>query len=285
MSYLNASGNIGPQLSYPNFGMTLGEPFPASLALPICGPDATDWFIRQVAAAKTSPAVLAVKTILTLAARLGVRMRVNASAIAEGAVAFRVLQAETAAGNPPRTRDASAQIAAAAPGLAALFAMGAFLPSTTAPVGSAALLGLIGSAALGWKALVQTGAVYDFKNHPETMRNPRSLLCPGCPNTITLCPSTGSDCFQTDVPGNLFYAHLGKFVGWTELVLQLGSQFAQLASSRWDPREDTRAISVGFNLPHPLTRAGLCAALTSHRSDFVLRRCANCPEQTRAAVV
>lgn len=145
------------------------------------------------------------------------------------------------------------------------------------------LLGLVRRAALNWQALVGPRRRYDFKSDSRTMRSPRSTTCPrDCPNTITLC----SNCLLTDVPGNLFYAQVGRFVGWTELALQLGSQFAQLSTTRrWDPPEDTRMISVGFALPNPLTRTGLCAALTANRASFNLRPCAVCPEMTSAQVV
>ena len=253
----------------------------------VCGPDATDWFIRQVAAAKTDPAVLAIKGDLTRSIVAASGRGLNASAIAEGAVAVKVLAAETAAGSPVRTAAATAQLAAATPGRAALQRS-----ISRAAVGSpfdGLLLGTLRRVATRWVSLVKTGGRYDFKNDSRTMRGPTTANCPsrpGCPDTITLCPSTGSDCFLTDVPGNLLYAHVGRFVGWTELALQLGSQFAQLDSTRsWDPPEDTRMISIGFNLPDPLTRAHLCAALTNNRSAFTTRPCVNCLDPSTAQIV
>ena len=141
-------------------------------------------------------------------------------------------------------------------------------------------------AASAWKGVVGTGMKYDFKNDSSTMKGPPSAHCPvDCADTITLCPSTGSDCFRTDVPGNLFYAHVGKFVGWTELSLQLGSEFAQLESTKsWDPPDDTQMISIGFSLPDPLTRGSLCSTITASRASFVLQPCSNCVEATTAAI-
>jgi len=251
----------------------------------VCGPDSTDWLIRQVSAAKTDPAVVAIRTDLADASRAAARRGLSAERIFEGAVMTKVLQAERAAGSPRRTAEATAQLGAATPGLGAFRRSGA-----RASVGSPfdlLLLGTIRRAALRWKGLVGTGKRYDFKNDRRTMRNPTSTNCPvDCGHTITLCPSSASDCFRTDVPGNLFYAHVGRFVGWTELVLQLGSQFAQLDSTAtWDPPEDTRMIAIGFALPDPLTRSGLCAAIASNRSSFTLRTCSNCSEVTTAAVV
>ena len=148
-----------------------------------------------------------------------------------------------------------------------------------------------------WKDLVGTGKRYDFKNDTRTMKGPVSPNCPrDCLNTITLCAGSGlfipslfnpfTDCFQTDVPGNLFYAHVGRFVGWTELALQAGSQFAQLESTRsWDPPEDTRMINIGFALPDPLSRTDFCSSIVSNKSIFTPHQCKNCAELTTVNVV
>jgi hypothetical protein len=83
-----------------------------------------------------------------------------------------------------------------------------------------------------------------------------------------------------DLPGNVFYAAVGRFVGFSENVLQLGSQFAQLAAGgSWDPPEDTEMITFGFNLPQPLTRAAFCSALESAKTSFDLQHCGECQEQ------
>lgn len=252
-----------------------------------CGPDATDWFIRQVNAAKTDPVVLAIKTRLAGAERVARRFGFSAEAVAEGAVARKVLAEEARRGNPPRTTEASSQLTQSVPGQRAFARalIGAGVPIAGAP--EAIVLAAIRGAALTWKGLVGTNRKYDFKNRPETLETPISENCPvNCANTITLCPNTASDCFVKDVPGNLFYAHVGRFVGWTELTLQLGSQFAQLeSSSTWDPPEDTRMINFGFSLPDPLTPSGLCSAINANRSVFDLQECANCSDEIDAAVV
>jgi len=253
----------------------------------VCGPDATDWLIRQINAAKTDATILALQARLAGAESLARRYGFSAEAIAEGAVARRVLAEEARVGSPTRTAEASSQLAASASGQRAFgrALLAASVPLVGAP--EALVLAAIRGAALTWKGLVQTGGKYDFKNDSMTMRSPTSENCPAdCANTITLCPSTASDCFLTDVPGNLFYAHIGRFVGWTELSLQLGSQFAQLDSSAaWDPPEDTRIISLGFALPDPLSRSDLCSAINANRSIFMLRNCSNCDEETSASVV
>jgi outer membrane protein OmpA-like peptidoglycan-associated protein len=270
-----------------------------AMTLRSCGPDATDWFVRQVAAAKTDPAVLAVQRDLADAGRLAGGWGFSAEQLAIGAVAEKVVEQEVTAGRPTRTPEATSQLTAAVAGqrelggaeaAIALGAVSIISPLLGDDIRRAADLGrallAIRRAAVGWRDLVGTGRRYDFKNDTGTMMGPVSATCPkGCRGTITLCPTSGSDCYQTDVPGNLFYAHVGRFVGWTELVLQLGSQFAQLASTRgWDPPEDTRMISLGFALPDPLSDSALCAALAGSRSIFALHPCANCSEQTSATI-
>jgi len=261
---------------------------PATEQATVCGPDATDWFIRQVDAAKRAPIVLAIQANLAGAHRVAARNGFSAEAVAEGGVARKVLAEEARAGSPPRTAEAGSQLSTSVPSQAqfgrALAAATAPLPFVGAP--EQLVLLAIRRSAHAWKALVGTGRRYDFKNDASTMKGPTSAHCPvNCANTITLCPGSGSDCFRTDVPGNLFYAHVGRFVGWTELSLQFGSEFAQLESTKtWDPPEDTRMISIGFALPHPLTTAALCASLSTNRSSFTQVPCSNCPEPTSAVI-
>jgi len=260
------------------------EPPPSSNR---CGPDATNWFIRQVNASKSDPIVLSIRDRLAGANRIARRYGFSAERIAEGAVASKVLAEEARVGSPTRTTGARSQMGTSVPGQRefgrALIA--ASVPFAGAP--EAMVLAAIRGAALTWKGLVRTGGKYDFKNDQRTMGAPTSANCPvDCQNTITICPNIGSDCYIKDVPGNLFYAHVGHFVGWTELALQLGSQFAQLDSSaRWDPPVDTRMISFGFAFPDPLSRSDLCSLINANRSVFDMRDCANCPEETTAVVV
>ncbi len=281
----NHGGTIGEATQQRSVIVSRTTPQPAERT--VCGPDATNWFIRQVNAAKTDATILALQARLAGAERVARRYGFSAEAIAEGAVARRVLAEEARAGSPTRTAEASSQLAASVPGQQAFSRalVAATVPIVGAP--EALVLAAVRGAALTWKGLVETGAKYDFKNDSRTMQSPTSEHCPiNCANTITLCPSSVSDCFVADVPGNLFYAHIGRFVGWTELALKLGSQFAQLDSNaRWDPPEDTRMINLGFALPDPLNRSDLCSIINANRSIFTPRECANCDEETTAAVV
>jgi hypothetical protein len=220
------------------------------------------------------------------AERLARRFGFSAQAIVEGAVSKRVLAAEAAAGSPPRTPDATSQLAASAPGRAEFgrAVVAATVPLVGAP--EAMVLAAVRGAALTWKDLVGTGKIFDFKNDARTMRDPRTEHCPlDCDSTVTFCSGTTAVCVRTDVPGNLFYAHIGRWVGFTELALQLGSQFAQLDSTAtWDPPDDTTLISLGFSLPDPLSDADLCAALAGLPAAAV-RDCPPCTEATTAQVV
>jgi hypothetical protein len=107
--------------------------------------------------------------------------------------------------------------------------------------------------------------------------------------TITLCPGRAhGNCYESDLPGNLFYALIGRYAGWSELTLQLGSQLAEVTDTTvrpyhpritWDTPQDTRAITLGYQLPLPLTADALCAMLSRHRTRLAARHgCADCTE-------
>jgi hypothetical protein len=264
-----------------------GPPPPTST----CGPDATDWFIDQVVAAKKNARVLAVRSKLDIAAffapSIAPAANLDSKEILEGAVLEKVGEGWKSAGKPQPSADANMQMGQAQIGqlefeTAKIAALGLDTNAVTT-------LTALRDASLQWKALVGTGKPLDFKNDPSTMQNPKSAHCPDadCSKTITLCPgSPGLNCFEKDLPGNVLYATVGAFVGFSETALQLGSQWAQLASTKtWDPPEDTQMISFGFGLPHPLTRAAFCSALQGSKTGFSLHPCADCKETTIAAIV
>ena len=244
-----------------------------------CGPDTTDWFVGIMNSAKSDRNVLEIQRRLGGARKLGARYGYSATNVLEGGVVRKVLAAEAAAGHPARTKEASRQIAAADPhnefGRAVLAATG---PIVGAP--ELFMLAAIRGASLIWKSLVQTGAVWDFKNN---VLSGASLSAAGCPSmcsdppTITLCGT----CYEHDLPGNLFYAYIGRVCGFSLNALQLGSQYAELlptSSGGWDPPEDTAAINLGFGLPTTLTKGNLCAALGSAGTSLVNRSCTVCPK-------
>lgn len=137
--------------------------------------------------------------------------------------------------------------------------------------------------------------------HTDSMHMPHTAHCPeeGCPpgehGTIRLCPGTNPEnCYQSDLPGNLFYALIGRHVGFSELTLQLGSQFAELTDLprppirpviTWDTPDDTAAISLGFRLPLPLTQSALCGAISPARPTLASRTgCEDCIDPTPSVI-
>ncbi|HKG13022.1 MAG TPA: DUF4157 domain-containing protein [Pyrinomonadaceae bacterium] len=263
-----------------------------------CGPDATDWLVKQVAAGKRNAKVLEIRQHLDNAAFFAPLITgslggtksagLNSTDIVEGAVLTKVNEARVAAGSPRPTPDANTQI-----GDAALFGLPSFQTAALAglalDVNAITTLKELRSASLKWKALVGSGKPYDFKVDSSTMLDPKSANCPDseCGRSITLCAgSAGLNCYGKDLPGNVFYATIGRFVGFSENTLQLGSQFAQLASTKmWDPPEDTQMISFGFNLPGSLTSATFCSALQGAKSGFPLNKCGDCNEPAKAAII
>ncbi len=257
----------------------------------VCGPDATDWFIDQVAQAKADKAVLNVKADLDKALKIMKIFGISAKKVAEGGVLVKkVLPEWSRAGRPKVKPKARSQLTKAILGKTALNNAIVKAGNIRKPIRAALIIKAlmrIRRAGQNWTKLVGPNEKFDFKNRSETMESPKSQSCPvKCPSTITFCPNTGYNCYSTEAPGNLFYAHVGKYVGWSELALQLGSQFAQLKTTKdWDLPEDTLMISLGFSLTDPLTRSVFCKALNKHRSSFTLHSCVNCSEPTSAQPV
>ncbi|HET9252854.1 MAG TPA: DUF4157 domain-containing protein [Candidatus Eisenbacteria bacterium] len=269
--------------------------------LPRCGPDATDWYVNQVNTASKDPAVVSIQRDLARADTLARGVGTSAHQVGEAGATSAVLGQEarlkvTGPAPPPRDPTINSQLAAGAVSTAA--AASALGPS---PFTAAIVTGLMGKAGLAWRALVNHAARYDFKAHADSMNHPHTTNCPqeGCPKgevgIITLCPQPDAEnCYESDLPGNLFYAQIGRFVGFSELTLQLGSQMAELTdttpraarpSVTWDSPQDTAAISLGFGLPVPLTRAMFCAALRPARSKLAQRTdCEDCLDPTPSKI-
>ena len=192
-----------------------GPPPPTST----CGPDATDWFIDQVVAAKKNAKVLAVRSKLDVGAffapSIAPAANFDSKEILEGAVLEKVGEAWKSAGKPQPSADANMQMGQAQVGqlefeTAKMAALGLDANAITT-------LTALRDASLQWKALVGPRKPLDFKNDPSTMQNPKSAHCPDadCPKTITLCPGApGLNCFEKDLPGNVLYATVGSFVGF-----------------------------------------------------------------------
>jgi outer membrane protein OmpA-like peptidoglycan-associated protein len=258
--------------------------------IPKCGPDATDWFVTQVNMAMSDPVVRAIKATLSSASLAG-PSQIIAEAGATAAVQAQEFRLGT--GAPAR---AGAIVGQMGTGVASEVAAAAF--ASRRPVDALGIASDIAVAALLWRGLVNHAARYDFKAHTDSMRFPRGAHCPdeGCPpgevGIITLCPTPNSEnCYESDLPGNMFYAMIGRHVGWSELTLQLGSQLAELTdlprpgrpAITWDTPDDTAAIHLGFTLGAalPLTRGGLCGAILGARGSLNARvGCDDCLDPT-----
>jgi hypothetical protein len=263
---------------------------------PKCGPDATDWFVRQVNAATSDPDVPLIKTAMAAADILARFRGTTASVLAEAGAATAVELQEARlfllgpSLPPPRTGAIVGQMAAGDLSQHPLNMRQVLTDFVT--MGT-----LLAGAALGWRSLVNHNARYDFKGHKDSMHMPHTADCPEptCPagehGTITFCSGTNPEnCYESDLPGNLFYALIGRYVGFSELTLQLGSQLAEITDLprpgrpviTWDTPDDTAAISLGFSLgfalPLPLTETALCAAIGPARSRLASRTgCEDCP--------
>jgi hypothetical protein len=245
----------------------------------VCGPDVTHWFVDTVSDAKKNKAVLKIQQNFADANAIMKYLGLpDIRLLAEYFVDEKVTAAWKSAGEPPVKGEAKGQRMSAASGFFAMKQAEQKVLSFDAY--ELALLvrakNLTRDAADMWIGLVQDGSPYDFKNSARALGNPHSANCPkDCKGTLTLCDM----CFKTYVPGDLFYAHVGRFVGWSDLALRLGSQYAQLLSKKkdWDPPEDSAMLTIGLGLPDPLTAKALCGALQGGGGQLT-EQCAICSE-------
>jgi hypothetical protein len=255
-----------------------------------CGPNMTGWLVHQMNKAKSNPDVLQVKLSLAMARTNGVQAGVSSLNALEDEVRTRVIDAADRAGNPPLSGKAAAQIEEAGKHPSPTPSWFSTQPdpygSSFSPAGSIAGMDVnLYDAATTWESLVGHNKVFDFKNNVLTKPQLEKY---GCSNpcgkaSVTLCKG----CYRSDVPGNLFYAAVGKFAGFSLNVLQLGSQYAQLTPSdgkspHWDPPDDTALIDAGYNLPANLTYDNFCDAVPSLPAT---EPCAPCAMDYRPAVV
>jgi hypothetical protein len=238
----------------------------------------TDWFVAIMNNAKTDKRVLEIQSLLAGATRVGARYGYSAMDVLEGGLVRKVLAAEKSAGMPARTAAARAQVAAADPGNQfGRAVLGATVPIVGYP--EELMLAAIRRASLIWKSLVETGAIFDFKN---TVLSRASLGAAGCPPMCPGDPTVTIDgvCYENDLPGNIFYAYISAFVGFSLNAVHLGSQYAELlpnSSGGWDSPEDEAALNLGYSLPQgTLTRSALVSALRAPTAGVKVRNCVVC---------
>jgi hypothetical protein len=114
---------------------------------------------------------------------------------------------------------------------------------------------------LWWKEMVKDGARWDFKDQIKR-QPPRG---PG--ESIMLCESEADcDWYEYSMPGNIFYAYVGRVVGFTEFEIRAGAIYAQQKDPENDPEKndwqpwwspigldqatDVAALELGFQMYH-----------------------------------
>jgi hypothetical protein len=237
-----------------------------------CGPDITKWFLATINAAKSDSRVQEVEHGLSVAEAAGILEGLSSMNAAEEELRDRAQDAatKTKASQPP-PKNVQDQLSAA--GKHPNPKRPWFSASMQSPGNFLAMAGTLYLAMTHWRDLVNHRAPFDFKCK-ELLKD--RLDAHGCSDPCTNASVTiAGQCFRNDVPGNLFYAHVGRWVGLSENALQLGSIYAQLTTPDlerrgWDPPDDTQTISVGYNLPpllmNEMTLGSQLASLTAREA-------------------
>jgi RHS repeat-associated protein len=110
---------------------------------------------------------------------------------------------------------------------------------------------LRGTAYIWWAEMVKDGARWDFKDAIK-----REPWGPG--ESIVLCGTDGCEWYEYSMPGNIFYAYVGRAAGFSEFEIRTGAVYAQQTDpeNRWwlntwyglDQASDQAAIELGFEL-------------------------------------
>ena len=109
-----------------------------------------------------------------------------------------------------------------------------------------------------WKEMVKNEARWDFKH--QIGKEPPN----GLGESIMLCDNETCDWYEYSMPGNIFYAYIGRVSGFSEVELRAGAVFAQQtdpnnvpSKNDWKPSwspigldqaSDEAAITLGFRL-------------------------------------
>jgi hypothetical protein len=242
-----------------------------------CGPDVTDWFVSQVNDAKKTTGAKVAKAALVTAQIAGYQIGIDARQVVEGGLAVVVKHAGKGHGKP--TELSQKELDDADPGNN--LAKSAFMAFSTNPIALWHLNTMAHALALAggwWYSKVRTGGEWDFKN--TTLKGRKTPGCQGnCDRkpTFTFCGM----CQENEVPANIFYGHIGAYLGFSPLSLLLGSNYANLQKNggdNWDPNEDINRISYGVRLPDPLTQSALCEVPQTQQGQPG-HKCAQCTEK------
>jgi hypothetical protein len=79
-----------------------------------------------------------------------------------------------------------------------------------------------------WKEMVKDKARWDFKH--------QILTGPG--RSIILCEHEICDWYEYSMPGNIFYAYIGRVAGFSEAELRAGAVYAQQTDPNNDPSKN-----------------------------------------------
>lgn len=244
---------------------------------PGCGLDVTDWFIAKVAQAKKESG--AARLALRYAQATGETIGIDARQVVEGGLAVLVRQVGKTHGKPPPLSQKQLGEADLGNNVAKTVTTAlSWKPSQLATL--AKMLAALAFAGKWWHSQEKTFGPWDFKK--TTLQEPKSARCPntcaGETKTLTFC----GKCQENDVPGNIFYGHIGTYIGFSPTALLLGSNYANLqkdGGDDWDPPEDIARVNVGIGLPEPLTEDALCKALPTPGEGEPGADCAPCMEK------
>jgi hypothetical protein len=99
-----------------------------------------------------------------------------------------------------------------------------------------------------WAMMVKDGARWDFKDQINTELRA----------SIMLGDNEGCDWYEYSMPGNIFYAYVGRVAGFSELEIRAGAVYAQQTDPENDPAlndwfgldqaSDQAALEVGFQM-------------------------------------
>jgi hypothetical protein len=116
--------------------------------------------------------------------------------------------------------------------------------------------------------MVKDGARWDFKDAIKSRGR-------GPGNSIMLCDHETCDWYEASMPGNIFYAYVGRAAGFTEFEIRAGAVYAQQVDPENDPNTnnwpwwspwgldqatDQAAITLGFqiyNMTHGSSNANV----------------------------
>jgi len=112
---------------------------------------------------------------------------------------------------------------------------------------------------LWWKEMVKDGARWDFKDRIRKRLG----------DSIMLCDDEICDWYERSMPGNIFYAYVGRVAGFSEFELRAGAVYAQQRdpqnnplTNNWpwpifglDQASDQAAIELGFQMYNIVRRS------------------------------